>query len=100
MKDNIGTQPTTEWMPIGCKRERARPMTRWDDEIIKFMGVTWNRTAQNRKLWKIQGEAFVQPVADIRGGRGGDRPPPSDGREKIFCLIFSLSCFRSVVFLL
>jgi len=64
MKDNRWTQRTTEWMPIGYKRERARPMTRWDDEIIKFMGVTWNRTAQNRKLWKIQGEAFVQQWTD------------------------------------
>jgi hypothetical protein len=39
-------------------------MTRWDDEIIKFMGVTWNRTAQNRKLWNIQGETFVQQWTD------------------------------------
>ena len=45
MKDKRWTQRTTEWMPIGYKRERARPMTRWEDEIIKFMGVTWNRTA-------------------------------------------------------
>ena len=64
IKDNRWTQRTTEWMPIGYKRERARPMTRWEDEIIKFMGVTWNRNAQNRKLWKIQGEAFVQQWTD------------------------------------
>ena len=60
MKDNRWTQRTMEWIPIGQKRERARPMTRWDDEIIKFMGVTWIRKAQDRKLWKIHGEAFVQ----------------------------------------
>ena len=64
MKDNRWTQRTTEWIPIGQKRERARPMTRWDDEIIKFMGVTWIRKAQDRKLWKIHGEAFVQQWTD------------------------------------
>jgi endonuclease/exonuclease/phosphatase family metal-dependent hydrolase len=64
MKDNRWTQRTMEWIPIGQKRERARPMTRWDDEIIKFMGVTWIRKAQDRKLWKIHGEAFVQQWTD------------------------------------
>ena len=64
MNDNRWTQRATEWMPLGYKREKARPKTRWEDEIRKYMGVTWIRAAKDREVWRNHGEAFVQQWTD------------------------------------
>jgi hypothetical protein len=64
MNDGRWTKRTTEWIPLDKKRERARPKTRWSDEIRKFVGNTWMRAAQNRNEWKIHGKAFVQQWTD------------------------------------
>ena len=34
--DNRWTKIVTEWIPLDGKRERARPKTRWEDEIHKM----------------------------------------------------------------
>ena len=38
--DNRWTKSVTEQILLDGKRERARPKMRWEDEIIKFAGVT------------------------------------------------------------
>ena len=58
--DNRWTKVVTEWIPLNGKRKRARPKTRWVDEIRKYAGTTWMRQAADRKVWKVQGEAFIQ----------------------------------------
>jgi hypothetical protein len=60
LTDNRWTKQVTEWIPSNGKRKRARPKTRWEDEIRKSAGVTWMRMARNREQWKIHGEAFIQ----------------------------------------
>ena len=60
MNDNRWTKRLTDWHPYNEKRSRKRPDTRWKDEIEKFAGVTWQRLAQDRQLWKELGKAFVQ----------------------------------------
>ena len=58
--DNRWTRNITEWIPLEGKRKRARPKTRWEDEIVQVEGVTWARVAQDRKRWKYHEEAFIQ----------------------------------------
>ena len=58
--DNRWTKNITEWVPLEGKRKRARPKTRWEDEIVQAEGVTWARVAQDRKMWKCHEEAFIQ----------------------------------------
>jgi Reverse transcriptase (RNA-dependent DNA polymerase) len=58
--DNRWTKIVTEWIPLQGKRKQGRPTTRWEDDIRKFLGVTWMRKARNRKEWCQQGEAFIQ----------------------------------------
>jgi len=60
MNDNRGTKRLTDRHPYNKKQSRKRPDTRWKDEIEKFAGVTWQRLAQDRLLWKELGKAFVQ----------------------------------------
>ena len=56
--DNRWTKLVTEWLPLNGKK-RARPKTRWADEIRKFEGVTWMREASNRTVSKNHGDAFI-----------------------------------------
>ena len=60
MNDNRWTKCVTEWIPLDGQRKRVKPRTRWDDEIIKSISVNWISKAQNRKLWRRYGEAFIQ----------------------------------------
>jgi hypothetical protein len=64
INDHRWTRSVTEWIPLNQKRKRARPRTRWEDEINKHIGVTWMRVAKNRKEWKHHGEAFIQQWID------------------------------------
>ena len=57
--DNRWTTRTTEWVPRDGIRSKARPKTRWIDEIRKFGGKEWTRAAQDRDGWRSLGEAFV-----------------------------------------
>ena len=58
--DNRWAKIVTEWIPLGNKRKRARPKTRWQDDIVKSVGVIWIRKAQDRSDWKHHEEAFIQ----------------------------------------
>lgn len=58
--DDRWTKIVTEWIPLQGKRKQGRPSMRWEDDIRKFLGVTWMRQANNRKKWCQHGEAFIQ----------------------------------------
>ena len=51
--DTCWTKIVTEWIPLQGKRKQGRPATRWEDDIRKFLGVTWMRAAANREKWCI-----------------------------------------------
>ena len=40
-KDSRWTKDVTYWIPLQAKRKRARPKTRWEDEIVKATLVAW-----------------------------------------------------------
>ena len=50
----------THWTPEGGHRRRGRPRRRWCDDLVVFAGQTWTDIAQNREVWKENGEAFAQ----------------------------------------
>ena len=47
----------TGWTPTG-KRKRGRPKTKWVDDIRSLNN--WMSSAQDRKKWSDQREAFIQ----------------------------------------
>ena len=64
ISDDRWTRTVTEWLPIHLKRKKARPKMRWEDDIKKFIGVTWMREARDRNNWKQHEEAFIQQWID------------------------------------
>jgi len=58
--DNRWTSAVLNWTPRDVKRPRRRPKDRWNRDIIKYLGVTWQRKAQNRENWKALGEAYIR----------------------------------------
>ena len=64
LNDNRWTRTVTEWLPIHLRRKKARPKMRWEDDIKKYIGVTWMRVARDRKDWKHHEEAFIQQWID------------------------------------
>ena len=52
--DNRWTIRVTEWIPREGKRSRGRQKVRWDDEVRKFAGASWNTLAQDRGNWRSQ----------------------------------------------
>ena len=58
--DSRWTKLITEWIPLDGKRDRARPKMRWEDDLVKWLGTTWARTARERSVWKDHGKAFIQ----------------------------------------
>ena len=57
--DNRWTTRTTEWTPREQKRPRGRPRTRWRDDLIHHMSLTWQRIAQDRYRWLKSREGFL-----------------------------------------
>ena len=64
MEDNRWTKRSTEWTPRTEKRSRGRPPRRWRDDIEKIFGNTWTRAAQERTLWKMRTEGYIQQWMD------------------------------------
>lgn len=52
-----------EWTPIGYKRRKGKPTTRWRKEISDKLGILWTRSAQNRSTWRKIREAYAQEWA-------------------------------------
>ena len=65
MKDNRWTKCCTEWQPRRGKKSRGRPGRRWQDDITRKEGTTWNGKATDRGQWKTL----------IGGGGGGGYIP-------------------------
>ena len=64
MQDNRWTIRTTEWQVRKGRRPRGRPKMRWKDDIMKWQGATWTRTAKDRKKWKELTEGYFQQWRD------------------------------------
>ena len=56
---NNWTSDIMKWNPNG-KRKRGRPKTRWTTDLVKYIGNDWAEIAEDRELWSIYREAFVQ----------------------------------------
>ena len=59
MKNNRWTKRCTEWQPRRGKRSRGRPSRRWQDDITREEGTTWNRKATDRRKWKTLIEGYI-----------------------------------------
>ena len=73
-KDNRWTKRCTEWQPRRGKRSRGRPSRKWQDDITRKEGTTWNQKATDRGQWKtlmihLEPESNRQrTMEDIDGG--------------------------------
>ena len=65
MSDNRWTIRSTEWQVREGKRSRGRPKRRWQDDICKYQGASWARTAKDRKRWKDLVEGYFQQWKDL-----------------------------------
>ena len=62
LKDDRWTSRVTTWRPYDKKRRQRRPAKRWRDDLDKYWSDTiWQRTAQDRVIWRRHAEAFAQP---------------------------------------
>ena len=62
LKDDRWTSRVTAWSPYDRKRRQGRPAKRWRDDLDKYWSDTiWQRTAQDRVIWRRYAEAFAQP---------------------------------------
>ena len=56
---NRWTKRCTEWQPRRGKRSRGRPSRRWQDDIPRKEGTTWNRKVTDRRQWKTLMEVYI-----------------------------------------
>ena len=62
LKDNRLTSRVTIWGPYDKKRLQGRPAKGWRADLDKYWSDTiWQRTAQDRVIWRRHAEAFAQP---------------------------------------
>ena len=62
LKDDRWISRVTAWRPYDKKRRQGRPAKRWRDDLDKYWSDTiWQRTAQDRVIWRRHAEAFAQP---------------------------------------
>ena len=64
MKDNRWTKRCTEWQPRRGKRSRGRPCRRWQDDITRKEGTTWNRKVADRRQWKTLMDGYILQWVD------------------------------------
>ena len=61
-KDYRWTSRVTTCRPYGKKRRQGRPAKLWRDDLDKYWSDTiWQRTVQDRVIWRRHAEAFAQP---------------------------------------
>ncbi|GBO99235.1 FERM domain-containing protein 5 [Eumeta japonica] len=58
-----------KWYPRDGKRNKGRPIKRWEDDIKGVAGPEWTRIARDRDRWKSLEEAFLERQADHRGNQ-------------------------------
>ena len=63
LKDDRWTSRVTTWRPYDKKtKNKGGPAKRWRDDLDKYWSETiWQRTAQDRVIWRRHAEAFAQP---------------------------------------
>ena len=62
LKDDRWTSRVTTWRPYDKKRRQGRPAKWWRDDLDKYWSdMIWQRTAQDRVIWRRHAEAFAQP---------------------------------------
>ena len=62
LNDDRWTSRVTTWIPYDKKIRQGRPAKRWRDDLDKYWSDTiWQRTAQERVIWRRHAEAFAQP---------------------------------------
>ena len=62
LKDDRWTSRVTTWRPYDKKRRQGRPAKRWRDDLDKYWSDTiWQRTEQDRVIWRRHADAFAQP---------------------------------------
>ena len=59
MKANRWTKRCTEWQPRRGKRSRGRPCRRWQDDITRKEGTTWNRKAADIRQRRTSMESYI-----------------------------------------
>ena len=62
LKDNRWAKPCMEWQPRRGKRSRGRSSRRWQDDIARKEGTTWNRKATDRTMEDTDGG--LHPAVD------------------------------------
>ncbi|GBP16134.1 hypothetical protein EVAR_9854_1 [Eumeta japonica] len=55
-----------KWYPRDGKRNKGRPIKRWEDDIKGVAGPEWTRIARETDRWKSLEEAFVERQAVIK----------------------------------
>lgn len=60
MTDERWTVRVTQWRGPRGNRRSGRPLTRWEDEIIRTAGPLWTQVAQDRERWKALEEACTR----------------------------------------
>ena len=63
--DNRWTKRMLEWQPRMGKRRRGRQKRRWRYDITSYIGMTWARVAEDRKVWSEHEEGYIQQWIDI-----------------------------------
>ena len=62
LKDVRWTSHVTTWRPCDKKRRQGRQAKRWRDDLDKYWSdAIWQRTAQDRVIWRRHAQVFAQP---------------------------------------
>ncbi|GBP88546.1 Retrovirus-related Pol polyprotein from type-2 retrotransposable element R2DM; Endonuclease [Eumeta japonica] len=59
-KNEKWTRIISEWYPRDGKKNKGRPIKRWEDDIKGVAGPEWTRIARDRDRWKSLEKAFVE----------------------------------------
>lgn len=59
LEDRRWSNMVTSWKGPPGKRSRGRPLARWEDDLKKIAGSTWQQIARDREKWKALEEAFT-----------------------------------------
>ncbi len=67
LSNNRWAYLSTFWFPTQYKRKRGKQVSRWEDEITKFLtNKAYHRVAWDRKEWNRLKEAFAQGKGEIQ----------------------------------
>ena len=50
------------WFRLIPRRNVGRPRTRWEDDVVKIAGETWNAEAKNLKLWEALSTGYEEKL--------------------------------------